>query len=89
MPVTPNPVVAAPQGGANPAAEGATETPIVAAAEPGPVTTATSQPEPTPEEVAATEAAKVAVAAKAAEPPPAPKRDYAAESTTPRKDGGE
>ena len=85
MPVTPNPVVAAPQGGANAPAEGATETPIVATqVEPGPVTTATSQPEPSAEEVAATEAAKIAAAEKAKEPSPAPKRDYAAERTQER-----
>ena len=78
-----SPVVAPPQGGAN----GATETTPTtqALAEPGPVTTATSQPEVDPTaEAAAAEAAKVAAEAKAKETPPAPKRDYAAERTQER-----
>jgi len=81
---TPNPAaVVAPQGGANPSEEIPPASFLLPA--PEPVTTATSQPDgPTPEEVAAQEAAaKAAEAAKIAAVVP-PKRDYAAERTQER-----
>jgi len=72
----------APQGGANASTEG---TPP--ATEPGPITTATSQPEPSEAEVAAKVASEKAAAEKAAaEASPPPKRDYAAERKQERID---
>ena len=84
MAIVPNSPVAPPQGGATTPTEPTESTALAPPSEP--VTTATSQPDgPTPEEVAATEAAaKAAEAAKAKEVPSAPKRDYAAERTQER-----
>jgi hypothetical protein len=85
MPITPSPPTqTAPQSGATTTPE-ATEAQTTIPPAPEPTTTATSQPDgPTAEEVAATEAAAKAEAAKAAVAPPTPKRDYAAERTQER-----